>query len=239
MSATPARIRALVAGAALALVPHLGAAQGVICCNLLVDMDGDWFGALRQCRQKLAEAKPAQVRSACEQLGRSACEEVEPYCQPCRGDEASKRDPGGGSLAPGHPVYDGLVDGARGAGVAGFGPEHVAAQERGGRIFWQIRLDAGGCPLPGGDCILWAGENGYLPEGKQVGAKLMLLGSVQSAGDAVRVNGRTVSVETGVVQDSAVSPTVGGTGRGAVAQAMGAMLKELGLRCRKSRGLEY
>lgn len=240
-TAMPKQIRALLAGAALllGLLPRVAAAQELICCSQLVRFGGDWFGALRECGQQLEQAKPEQVRSVCQQLRRSACEEVAPYCQPCRGDEAKKRSPGSDSLAPGHPVYDGLVDGARGAGIAGFGPEHLAVQERDDWVFWQIRLDTGGCPLPGGDCIRWAGENGYLPEGKQEGSKLLVLGGVQIAGNALRVNGRYVSVETGVIQGSATSPTVTGTDRAAVAQAMTEMLRKLGMRCHKARGMEY
>jgi hypothetical protein len=53
------------------------------------------------------------------------------------------------------------------------------------------------------------------------------------------VNGRYVNVDTGVIQDAAVGPTVIGTGREAIAQAMADMLRKLGLRCRQARGLEY
>lgn len=171
-----------------------------------------------------------------------ACAEAGASCQPCTGDEANKRNPGGNSLGPGDPIYDGMVDGARAAGFAGFGPEHIAIQdhrEKDGILKWQIRVDANGCPLPGGDCILWAGENGYLPEGKQEGAKQLLLGAIQFAGNAVRVNGRYVNVETGVIESAAKSDPVPGTDRAAIAQAMADMLGKLGLRCRNARGLIF
>ena len=225
--------------AALLVLPRPAAAQEIICCNLLVGFGGDWFGALRQCRRKLEEASVEKRRSVCQQLGSATCEDVAPFCQPCRGDEAKKRNPGGNALGPGDPAYDGLADGARDAGIAGFGPQHIGAQQRDGRVFWQIRIDAGGCPLPNGDCVLWAGENGHLPPGKQAGAKHMLLGSVQVAGSVVRVNGRYVNVETGVIEGAAVSSTVTGTGREAIAEAMRDMLSKLGLRCKQAGGLQY
>lgn len=217
-------------------------AQEIICCKRLIGFGGDWFGALRQCREKLETAAPAQRRNVCQQLQGNFCEDVAEYCQPCNGDEAKKRNPGGKALEPGDPSYDGLVQGARVAGISNFGPEHIAVQGNRNEdhlLKWQIRLDSDGCPLPGGDCILWAGENGSLPEGKQEGAKQMLLGAIQFAGNAVRVNGRYVSVETGVVRDAAVGPTVTGTGRDAIAQAMAGMLHKLGLECKVARGMTY
>lgn len=224
------------------VLPSSARAQEIICCKQLVRFGGDWFGALRQCRQKLETATTAQRLSVCEQIKGGFCEDVVEYCQPCKGDEAKKRNPGGHALGPGDPAYDGMVDGARAAGIANFGPEHIAIQgnrEKDHLLKWQIRLDTDGCPMPGGDCILWAGENGNLPEGKQIGAKQMLIGAIQFAGNSVRVNGRYVSVETGVVQDAAVGPTITGTGRAAIAQAMAGMLQKLGLRCKEARGLTY
>jgi len=224
--------------AAVLVLPRPAAAQEIICCGLLVGFGGDWFGALRECRQKLEEAGAEKRRSVCQQLGGSTCEDVAPYCQPCRGDEAKKRDPGGNSLGPGDPVFDGLVDGARNAGYGGFGPHHMGAQARDGRIFFQIRMDADGCPLPNGSCIMQAVEDGSLPPGKQPGGKLMFLGSVQIAGSATRVNGRHVNVETGVIQDAAAA-TVEGNDRAAIAKAMADMLQKLGVRCRKARGPQF
>ena len=230
-----------VAVLALALAAPT-AAQHVICCNLLVDVKGNWIGASRQCRQEMERASPEQRRRACQQIGSSICADVAPYCQACNGDEAKKRNPGGNSMGPGDPAYDGIVDGARAAGISGFGPEHVGLQDRrekDSRIMWQIRIDGDGCPLPNGDCIQSAGESGQLPPGKQPGAKQMLLGSIFFAGNALRVNGRYVNVETGVVQGAAQSETVSGTGREAIAQAMADMLRKLGLRCQQARGLTY
>ena len=238
------RVWALLLGAGIlvGVLPGCAAAQDIICCGQLVRFGGDWFGALRQCKEKMEKATPEQRRAVCQQLKGSLCEDVAPYCQPCTGDEAKKKNfPGSDSLGPGDPIYDGMVDGARAAGITGFGPEHIGVQdhrEKGNILFWQIRVDAQGCPLPTGDCVLWAGENGYLPEGKQEGAKEMILGAIQFAGNSVRVNGRFVSVETGVISKSAKATTTG-TGREAVARAMADMLRQLGLRCQKARGLNF
>lgn len=235
-------MRNITAAILLSLLAAPAGAQGVICCNLLIDVKGSWIGASRQCRQVMERASAEQRSMACRQLGRSICADVAPYCQACTGDEAKKRNPGGNALGPGDPAYDGVVDGARAAGISGFGPEHVGLQDRRestGRIFWQIRIDADGCPLPNGDCIQEAGESGQLPPGKQVGAKQMLLGSIWFVGNSLRVNGRYVNVETGVIQGAAQSETVSGSGREAIAQAMADMLRKLGLRCQQARGLAY
>jgi len=176
-----------------------------------------------------------------QRLGQSARCSGDECCAPCKGDEAQKANPGGNALGPGDPIYDGMVDGARAAGLAGFGPEHIAIQdlrEKDGILKWQIRVDANGCPLPSAACILYAGEKGCIPEGKQEGAKQLLLGAIQFAGNAVRVNGRYVDVETGVVEGAAKA-TATGTGRDAVARAMADMLRQLGLRCQKARGLNF
>ncbi len=242
-STRPTAIAALllVAGLLFGLLPGCAAAQDIICCNTLVRFGGSWIGAARQCKGPMDQGTPEQRASVCKQLKGNFCADVAEYCQACTGEEAKKRNPGGNSLGPGDPIYDGMVDGARAAGINGFSPEHIAIQDRrdrDGRLFWQIRVDADGCFLPGGDCILSAGDKGYLPEGKQPGAKQMALGSVQFAGSQVRVNGRYVNVETGVVQGAAAS-TATGTGREAIAQATADMLQKLGMRCQKARGLIY
>lgn len=244
MSTVSTRFAAFLTGmaCALGLAPAPAAAQELLCCNHLVSFGGDWFGALRQCSQKLESASLAQRRKVCEQLKGDVCAEVAPYCQVCKGDEAKKKDSGGTYMGPGDPLFDGVVDGARSAGIAGFGPEHVVVQDRRektARLFFTIRVDGAGCPLPNGDCIISANESGQVPPNKQVGAKLMLFGSVQFAGEVVRANGRYVNVETGVIQDAAVGPTIPGNDRAAIAKAVGEMLAKLGLRCQKARGLEY
>lgn len=230
-------------GMLFSLFPGYTAAQDVICCNHLLSFGGDWFGALRQCRATMEKGSETQRRAVCKQLKGNFCADVASYCQACTGNEA--KNLGGNSLGPGDPIYDGMVDGARAAGISGFGPEHIGIQralgsrEKGGFFKWQIRVDDAGCPLPNGNCILSAGEKGYLPQGKQPGAKQMLLGGIQFSGNALRVNGRYVNVETGVIEGAANSEIVTGTGREAIAQAMADMLKKLGMRCQQARGLVY
>lgn len=239
---SPAFIGVVVLALALGPLAAPARAQHVICCNLLVDVKGNWFGAMRQCRQMMEKASTDQRQLVCQQVKGNLCEDVAPYCQACTGGEAKKRSPGGGTLGPGDPIYDGLVDGARAAGISGFGPEYIGVQDRRGEgalVFFQIRIDAAGCPLANGDCIRDAVEGGRLPKGKQEGAKEMLVGSIFFAGSVLRVNGRYVNVETGVIRDAAQSETVTGSGREAIAQAMADMLRKLGLRCKQARGLIY
>lgn len=230
-------------GMFLALLPGYTAAQEIICCNHLLSFGGNWFGALRQCRESMEKGSEQQRRSVCKQLKGNFCADVASFCKACTGNEA--KDLGGKALGPGDPIYDGMVDGVRAAGITGFGPEHIGIQravggrEKGGFFKWQIRVDADGCLLPNGDCILSAGEKGYLPHGKQVGAKQMLLGGIQFSGNALRVNGRYVNVETGVVEGAANSEIVTGTGREAIAQGMADMLRKLDMRCKQAHGLVY
>jgi len=57
-------------------------AQHVICCNLLQDVGGKWFGALRTC--DLSGVPPARRASLCQAL--QGCAEAAPYCgvdRPC------------------------------------------------------------------------------------------------------------------------------------------------------------
>jgi len=44
-----------------------------------------------------------------------------------------------------------------------------------------------GCVLPDGQCVIEAGESGYLPEGKQEGAFRHLYGSIVTVGARTRV----------------------------------------------------
>jgi hypothetical protein len=161
------------------------------------------------------------------------------FCKACKGDEGRRRDPAGNSLAPGDPMYDTLVNAVRAAGVAGFGPEHIAVQDdraNGGLIKWQIRVAADGCFLPATDCLRWAAGEGYPPESKQETGTQLLVGSIQFAGAEVRVNGRFVDVETSLIGRTGKG-TSSGTDAAAVERAMSAALAELALECKKARGL--
>jgi RHS repeat-associated protein len=51
-------------------------AQGVICCNQLIDVGGGWIGASRTC--DLSSLPPGQRTKLCEQL--AGCAEAAPYC---------------------------------------------------------------------------------------------------------------------------------------------------------------
>lgn len=66
------------------------AAQGVVCCNMLIDVKGKWIGAGRRCdMQGLSEGQRAMV---CEKLGKAGvtCEPVEPYCKGCDKEAIAK-----------------------------------------------------------------------------------------------------------------------------------------------------
>jgi hypothetical protein len=66
-----------LAGAALALllVAPLAHAQSVLCCNLNINVDGDWFGSLRvdDCQKYLDEAPIDIARPMCSQRGDLKC----------------------------------------------------------------------------------------------------------------------------------------------------------------------
>jgi hypothetical protein len=227
----------LLVAAALLATLRAASAQDALCCNEFVRFGGSWIGLQRQC--PVETATPEQRAAVCGQLGRNICDEVATYCYTCDGNEAREQDPGGNSLGPGDPFFEGLAQGVVTAGVTGFEAEHLGAQERDGRVYFQIRIDGDGCPLLSGACVRAGEEYGNLPDGKQVGAKQLLLGSIQVAGGALRVSGRYVNVETGVIEGAAVGPTVNGTGSDAVAESMAGMLRELGLRCTEAQGFEY
>ena len=53
-------------------------AQDVICCMLLINVKGDWFGASRDCAGGLAKAPPDVLKMACEKL--AGCEDAADVC---------------------------------------------------------------------------------------------------------------------------------------------------------------
>jgi hypothetical protein len=74
--------RLVLAGVALLLSAAPAAAQHVICCNLLIDVKGDWIGASRECAAELAKAPPDVLKKACEELAN--CEVAADICPaPC------------------------------------------------------------------------------------------------------------------------------------------------------------
>src|SRR6185503_8405770 len=87
MSRTPcirdvlvATLAASIAGALFIPVP--AAAQGVICCNQLIDVKGSWVGAGRRCNME--GLNTGQRLMVCEALKDRMCPDVEKYCgDPC------------------------------------------------------------------------------------------------------------------------------------------------------------
>lgn len=236
---------ALVLAALAALLAGPASAQDVICCNRLIGIDGDWFGALRDCAGTLEDATPAQRQIVCDvfQPPAAMCPDAAPYCggSLCDGSEPMKLDPDDEEvLGPDSPLVQGLVEGLVDSGVAGVGAEHVLLQQRQrtGRIQFTIRLDADGCLLVTGSCVLWAGSQGLIPEGSQPGALRLLFGSIELRGRKVRVRARIVDVETGVVLDAAK-----GTAKGepplAVANAFAEALAKLDMSCLEAHTLEF
>lgn len=80
----------LAAGALLAATP--AAAQGVICCNVHIDLKGKWIGAGRNCAATLAAVSEQQRAMACEKLSKAGvvCEPAEPYCRGCDKEAIAK-----------------------------------------------------------------------------------------------------------------------------------------------------
>jgi hypothetical protein len=71
---------AVAAAALLGAAP--AAAQGVICCNQLIDVKGSWVGAGRRC--SMEGLNTSQRLMVCEALKDKLCPDVEKYCgDPC------------------------------------------------------------------------------------------------------------------------------------------------------------
>ena len=73
-----------------ALYPVPAMAQGVICCNQLIDVKGSWVGAGRRCNMDgLNQGQRALV---CDKLAKAGvtCEAVEPYCAKCDKEAIAK-----------------------------------------------------------------------------------------------------------------------------------------------------
>jgi len=238
---------ALVVAALLALLltsPGPARGQDVICCNQLIQIDGDWIGASRDCAGTLELATAAQRQIVCDAFAPPAemCHDAAPYCGGglCDGSEPSKLEPDDDHLlGPDSPFVDGLVDGLADFGVANVGAEHVLAEERPrtGRIQFTVRLDAEGCLLPTGSCVQWAGSQGLIAEGSQPRAQQLLFGSIEVRGKKLRVSARVVDVETGVIL-AVAKGTVKGEPPLAVANAFAEALSQLDLACLEARGLE-
>lgn len=68
-----ARVRVSViaiAAACLSASPVPACAQHIICCNSIIDVKGDWVGAVRDCAGKLGQLGEAERTAACQALKR-------------------------------------------------------------------------------------------------------------------------------------------------------------------------
>jgi hypothetical protein len=82
------------------------------------------------------------------------------------------------------------------------GPDNVYVydeRDNRGLLRFVVRMGHKNNPLATGECINERISRGEVPPGSLEGAKEMLFGSVQFAGDMRRVGIRTVDVETGVI----------------------------------------
>lgn len=117
---------------------------------------------------------------------------------------------------------DALVKGMQDAGFP-VGPEHVSVESKEMSHF-QVRLGEDGCILLSIEAI----KAGCPPDGKQKGAKRLLIGTVQHAGTTTRVTARIVEAETSVILKAAKADA-DGNGTDATTAAMNEALKQLKL----------
>lgn len=206
-------------------------AQGLICCNQLVNMDGDWVGANRECAGYL-EDHPEKRDPVCDDLLKtnSVCDELKPYCKLCSGKD------GDDYYFPDDPIVQSIIKGFHAQGIM-IGPEHILVQSHpSGEVDqFVVRLDANGCVLPDGQCVMEAGENGYLPEGKQKGAFRHLYGSIVTIGDKTRVLTRIVNIETGEIMSTGKGDA--GSGEQGATEATSNALDNMKMTCKEVKGL--
>ncbi|GEM_PF-5503632 len=206
-------------------------AQELTCCGRLVSVGGDWFGADRHCAEYL-EAHPEKREGACKKFlkTKSVCEELKPYCKLCSGKDTDK------AYSPDDPVVKSIIAGFHAQGIP-IGPEHILVQSyhNGAVDKFVVRLDKNGCVLPDGQCVMEAGENGYLPKGKQEGAFRHLYGSAVTVGSRTRVLTRTVNIETGEIMSTGKGD--GGSGDQGLSDATSNALGDMGMACKEARGL--
>ena len=116
-----------------------------------------------------------------------------------------------------------FVKGMQDAGY-GVGAEHVTVVP-GNLTRFGVRLAGSGCILPTIESI----QSRCPASGSQKGAKRLLVGAVQHAGNTTRVTARIVEAETAVVLDAAKADA-DGSGAAATAAAMAQALKQLKLK---------
>lgn len=106
-----------------------------------------------------------------------------------------------GESGEGGELKRAVIDAMRAKGYD-VGPDNVYVYDQrdsGGMLRFVVRMSRDGKPLPTGECINERIAAGEVPPGSLEGAKEMLFGSVQFAGEMERVAIRTVDVETGVI----------------------------------------
>lgn len=189
------------------------------------------MGANRECAGYL-EDHPEKRDPACKELleTNSVCDELKPYCKLCSGKD------GEDAYLPDDPIVQAVIKGFHAQGIM-IGPEHILVQSyhNGAVDKFVVRLDKNGCVLPDGQCVMEAGENGYLPEGKQEGAFRHLYGSVVTAGNRTRVLTRIVNIETGEIMDTGKGDA--GPGEQGASEATANALGNMGMPCTEVRGL--
>ncbi|OGX06415.1 MAG: hypothetical protein A2Z88_07085 [Omnitrophica WOR_2 bacterium GWA2_47_8] len=210
---------------------NISRAQELVCCGHLVSVHGDWFGADRRCAGYLQD-HPEKREMACKWFleHNNVCEELKPYCKLCSGTDGEDTYP------PDDPVVQSIIAGFHAQGIM-IGPEYILVQSRhnGTVDRFVVRLDANGCVLPDGQCVIEAGESGYLPEGKQEGAFRHLYGSVVTLGKRTRVMTRIVNIETGVIMANGKGD--GGVGASGMSEATANAVGNMGMTCKDVRGL--
>jgi hypothetical protein len=206
-------------------------AQSLICCSQLVDVNGKWVGAGRGCKGYLEE-HPEKRELVCDGLlkSNSLCAEIKDFCKLCSGKD------GDASYLPDDPIVKSIINGFHAQGIP-IGPEHILVQpdKNGGYDKFTVRLDAQGCVLPDGQCVMEAGEKGYLPEGKQETAFRHIYGSVLTVGSQTRVKTRTVNIETGVIMSTGQGDA--GPGEKGVSDATAGALNKMGMACKQVKDL--
>jgi hypothetical protein len=155
------RLGLFLAASALALAVTPTRAQDVICCMDIINVGGDWFGAIRleNCQKYFDEAATPVLRKLCRERRSLACINT----SRCNGlppeDTAAKNPPSGGTAAlPPNPDRDGLGDGFGGLPPApptgGISPPRlvylIMGAPSGGKplIAFTVFLDRAACLVP-------------------------------------------------------------------------------------------
>ncbi|HEX9758574.1 MAG TPA: hypothetical protein VGB26_12385 [Nitrospiria bacterium] len=110
-------------------------------------------------------------------------------------------------------VEQAIADGMRDAGLKPRPDSIYVFRNSSGLVCFYIRLNADGDTLPSMSCIVDHISNGSVKEGTVIGAKTMIVGCIQQAGNQTRTAAREVDVETGVIQDTGKGDAAGTDGK--------------------------